>query len=161
MSLSKETAMTLFRFEAEQLVPASLEEVWDFFATPANLLKVMPPDMELELLPPVPDKVEEGLIMPCRVKLFPGWHAQWVTEFTHVRPLSFFVDEQRFGPYRFWHCRHSFVARDKGTLVKDVIHYALWPPLIDSVVNALVARRKLEDIFVYRKRMIEKIFPLP
>lgn len=42
--------------------------------------------------------------------------------------------------------------------MKDVIHYALWPPLIDSVVNALVARRQLEDIFVYRQRMIEKIF---
>lgn len=79
--------MTLFRFEAEQLVPASLEEVGDFFATSANLLKVMPPDMELQLLPPVPDKVEEGLIMPCRVKLFPGWHAQWVTKFTRI-PLS-------------------------------------------------------------------------
>ena len=30
----------------------------------------------------------------------------WVTEITHVKDFEYFVDEQRFGPYKFWHHKH-------------------------------------------------------
>ena len=31
---------------------------------------------------------------------------KWVTEITHVVDKKYFVDEQRFGPYSFWHHKH-------------------------------------------------------
>jgi hypothetical protein len=27
----------------------------------------------------------------------------WISEITHMHEPEYFIDEQRFGPYRFWH----------------------------------------------------------
>jgi ligand-binding SRPBCC domain-containing protein len=100
--------MKLFRFETEQTIPAPLEEVWEFFSSPVNLKVITPPYMGFDILTPVPDRMEPGIIIAYTVRPLWGIPMFWVTEITHVEPLRFFVDEQRFGPYRFWHHRHTF-----------------------------------------------------
>lgn len=42
------------------------------------------------------------------VQPLPRVRIAWVTEITHVREPYFFVDEQRLGPYAFWHHQHLF-----------------------------------------------------
>ena len=42
-----------------------------------------------------------GMILQYRLRPLLGIPMRWVTECTHVVPLRLFVDEQRFGPYRF------------------------------------------------------------
>ena len=36
-----------------------------------------------------------------------------------------FVDEQRFGPYKFWHHRHTFEEIPGGVLMRDLVHYGI------------------------------------
>lgn len=150
--------MKLFRFETEQLIPAPLEEVWRFFSSPRNLKTITPPYMGFDILTPVPDTMEPGIIIAYTVRPLWGIPMFWVTEITHVDPLRFFVDEQRFGPYRFWHHRHVFVPTQGGVLMTDIVHYALPVPIIDGLVNRLTVRPRIQEIFEFRRRKIVEIF---
>ena len=51
------------------------------------------------------------------LKVAPLVWVRWVTEITVAEERRAFVDEQRSGPYRFWHHRHSFEEVD-GTTVR-------------------------------------------
>ena len=55
-----------------------------------------------------------GQIITYRVSPFAGFTTHWVTEITHVLEEQYFVDEQRFGPYRMWHHEHHFKAQGQG-----------------------------------------------
>jgi ligand-binding SRPBCC domain-containing protein len=82
----------------------------------------------------------------------------WVTEITHVQAPDYFVDEQRVGPYRMWHHEHAFRAIDAAhTEVHDLVHYV--PPLgpVGAVLNKLLIRRQLDEIFDFRERQLRAI----
>ena len=49
----------------------------------------------------------------------------WVTEITHVKDFEYFVDEQRFGPYKFWHHKHLIKEIKDGVEMIDILDYAL------------------------------------
>lgn len=153
--------MKLFRFETEQVIPAPLEVVWDFFSSPVNLKTITPPYMGFDILTPVPDKMEPGLIIAYTVRPLFNLPMTWVTEITHVEPLRFFVDEQRFGPYRFWHHRHTFVPVEGGVWMHDLVYYAFKQPLIDGWINKYLVRPRIEEIFAYRRRKIIELFGEP
>ena len=82
----------------------------------------------------------------------------WVTEIRCVREWESFVDEQRFGPYKFWHHLHSFEEKDGGVLMKDIVYYALplWP--FGEMGHDIFVRPKLERIFGFRKEILAKRF---
>ena len=42
--------MKVYRLSTETFIPASLETVWNYFATPMNLNEMTPPDMSFEIL---------------------------------------------------------------------------------------------------------------
>jgi len=150
--------MKLFRFETEQVIPAPIDVVWDFFSSPVNLKTITPPYMGFDILTPVPDKMEAGLIIAYTVRPLFNIPITWVTEITHVEPMRFFVDEQRFGPYRFWHHRHTFTPVAGGVHMHDLVYYALKQPIIDGVINRLMVRPRIEEIFEFRRRKIIELF---
>ncbi|GIV08526.1 MAG: hypothetical protein KatS3mg019_0617 [Fimbriimonadales bacterium] len=150
--------MRLFRFETEQVIPASLEVVWDFFSSPVNLKTITPPYMGFDILTPVPDKMAPGLIIAYTVRPLFNMPMTWVTEITHVEPLRFFVDEQRFGPYRFWHHRHTFTPIEGGVHMHDLVYYALKQPIIDGVINQRIVRPRIHEIFEFRRRKVIELF---
>ncbi len=87
-----------------------------------------------------------------------GIPVTWVTEITHIAEPDLFVDEQRFGPYAFWHHKHFFKKIDGGVEVLDVVHYALPLGMLGRLVNKLLVRDELEKIFNYRRRVLEDLF---
>ena len=62
--------------------------------------------------------------------------------------LRYFVDEQRFGPYRFWHHKHFFADAGQKTEVRDLVHYALPFDPFGRLAHPLFVRRKLDAIGV-------------
>ncbi len=74
-------------------------------------------------------------------------------------PQKYFVDEQRVGPYKLWHHEHHIESVEGGVLMKDIVSYS--PPLgfLGQIANARVIHKKLEDIFEYRRKAFEAIFP--
>jgi len=72
-------------------------------------------------------------------------------------PPPFFVDEQRFGPYRFWHHQHRFDEADDGVVMTDIVHYRIGIPLVEHLVDRLLVRPRLERIFDYRREKVEEL----
>lgn len=154
--------MAFYQFYKAQVINASLDEVWDFISSPANLKVITPDYMGFDITSSHGiDKMYEGMIISYRVKPIPGFNTEWVTEITHIREKEFFVDEQRIGPYKMWHHQHMLEMLDEVLVMKDIISYQ--PPLglLGSLANELFIRKKLEEIFDYREKSIEDHFQLP
>jgi ligand-binding SRPBCC domain-containing protein len=101
----------LYRFEARQALPASLSAAWEFFSDPRNLSRITPPALDFKILADLPEKIHAGMLIPYRVRPLAGIPVTWVTAITHVEGPRLFVDEQLFGPYRFWSHQHFFKGR--------------------------------------------------
>jgi ligand-binding SRPBCC domain-containing protein len=150
--------MKIHVIEQEQVLPISPERAWEFFSSPANLDEITPDDLGFRITSPPCERMFEGQIITYRVKIAAGIWRQWVTEIKCVDEGRSFIDEQRFGPYKFWHHRHQFEPIEGGVRMRDTVHYA--PPfgLLGDVAHALFVRRKLEWIFRFRKQTLEKRF---
>jgi ligand-binding SRPBCC domain-containing protein len=150
--------MKLHRQEYQQLLPISLDEAWDFFSRPENLNEITPDDMQFEILTENIPRMYQGQIIQYNVTPFPMLKMGWVTEITHVEDGKMFVDEQRFGPYAFWHHQHIFEEVENGTLMTDILHYRVPLGIVGKLINALFIGRKVKSIFEYRFRVLENKF---
>lgn len=151
--------MSVHRLDALQVVPGSLSEVWAFFSDPRNLATITPPSLGFTITSnDLPATIHEGLIVRYTVTPLFGIRVRWVAEITHLHEREFFVDEQRCGPYAFWHHQHHFRDLGGAVEVRDIVHYAApFGPLGDLVVR-LQVRPRLEEIFAYRRRVLERQF---
>jgi len=149
--------MKLYELRQEQLLPISLRETWEFFSTPENLPLITPPDLGFRIISELPPRIHAGMLVTYTVTPFLGIPVKWVTEITHAEEPHFFVDEQRFGPYRFWHHQHHFRETAAGTEMLDLVHYGLPYGLFGRLLNPLVAGR-LAEIFAYRRMALNECF---
>ncbi|HEV2149821.1 MAG TPA: SRPBCC family protein [Longimicrobiaceae bacterium] len=150
--------MKLHRLEARQLLPVSVSEAWDFFSDAANLPRITPPWLGFTVTSELPSRMHPGMIATYTVRPFPGARVRWVTEITHVEAPHLFVDEQRFGPYRFWHHQHHFAEAPGGVEVRDVVHYALPLNPASAPIRRWMVAPRLRGIFEFRRRTLEGIF---
>lgn len=152
--------MAFYQFQRKQFIQVPLETLWDFISSPQNLKKITPKTMGFDIQSQdLPEKIYQGMIIKYRVRPLFGIPTQWVTEITHVKDQLYFVDEQRVGPYRMWHHQHLLIPKDDGVLMKDLVSYQ--PPfgVLGSIANTLVIQKKINEIFEYRNRALENIFP--
>src|SRR5690606_11340053 len=99
-----------------------------------------------------------GQIIHYHVSPLLGLKMEWVTEITHVEDKHFFVDEQRFGPYKFWHHKHFLKEIPGGVEMEDIIHYKLPMGILGKMVQPFMVKPKLEEIFEYRKNKLIELF---
>ncbi len=150
--------MKLFVLDERQSLPISIEEAWSFFSDPCNLTEITPPSLGLKMNSEPCQKMYAGMIITYRVSPILGIPINWVTEITHVDEPHLFIDEQRFGPYRFWHHQHHFREIEGGIEIRDIVHYSPFISPFDEIINAMVVEKKLREIFSYRRRYLEKRF---
>lgn len=150
--------MKLYRLYCRQSLPIDLQTCWDFFSDPVNLRDITPASLDFRITSELPERMYAGMIISYRIRPLSGLDVTWTTEITHVREPFFFVDEQRFGPYRFWHHQHHFRPIEGGVEMVDEVHYALPLGILGSMLNQLMVEGKLKDIFSYRCRVLEQHF---
>jgi ligand-binding SRPBCC domain-containing protein len=150
--------MKIYKKESVQYVNASMEECWSFFSNPKNLQKITPQDMGFQIADFDDKKMYPGQLIQYKVSPLLGLKLSWVTIITVVKDNSYFVDEQRFGPYAMWHHKHFFEATENGVKMTDVVHYALPLGFLGRIMNSLVVKKKLTEIFSYREKMVDKMF---
>ncbi|MBN2648459.1 MAG: SRPBCC family protein [Prolixibacteraceae bacterium] len=142
----------------KQVLPISLNDAWEFFATPKNLNEVTPADMTFEFTSELPGKMYEGVFISYRIRPFLNIPMNWITEITHIKEKDFFVDEQRVGPYKIWHHEHHFEAVEKGVLMTDILHYDIGMSFLGWFAGVLFVHRKVKNIFEFRHKELERIF---
>lgn len=151
--------MGFYQFRTQQKLKASLDEVWDFISSPANLSKITPDYMGFVITTEyLPSRMYPGMMISYLVSPVMGIKTTWVTEITQVRDKSFFVDEQRVGPYALWHHEHHLEPIKNGVLMTDIVSYK--PPLgfLGTIANSLIIRKKLKEIFDYRNNALDELF---
>ena len=151
--------MKVYTLRTETSLPCSLEEAWEFFSTPLNLNRITPPDMSFEILSDLEGvKMYPGMVIHYKVRPLMNIPLRWTTEITHCVEGKFFVDEQRFGPYAFWHHQHHFEAVAGGVKMTDIVNYAIGFGPIGALANAVYVENRLKEIFAFREKAVAEIF---
>lgn len=150
--------MKVYKKETVQYVNATLEECWNFFSSPSNLQKITPEAMGFQITDFDNQSMYAGQIIQYKVTPLLGIQISWTTEITQVKDKTYFIDEQRFGPYSFWHHKHFFEATSTGVKMTDVVHYALPLGFLGRIMNALIVKNKLKEIFYYRCLIVDQLF---
>lgn len=148
----------MIKLKQEQFLPISLDEAWQFFATPKNLNEVTPDDMVFEIVSELPDTIYAGLLINYRLKPMLNIPINWCTEITHIKEKVYFVDEQRKGPYNIWHHEHHFKAVADGVLMTDILHYDIGKSFFGWIAGKMFVNKMVKSIFAYRFKMLESYF---
>tara|TARA_B100000212_G_C27348519_1_gene522513 strand:- start:548 stop:1009 length:462 start_codon:yes stop_codon:yes gene_type:complete len=150
--------MKIFRLEKSINLPITIEECWQFFSSPKNLKVITPAYMGFNIIDVEETSMYPGQIIKYNVTPLFGINMKWVTEISHAEKNKFFVDEQRFGPYKFWHHKHIFKVIDGGVKVIDILDYALPFGFLGVLFHPYLIKPKLDEIFNYGEKKLIEIF---
>jgi len=156
--LCEKGTMKIYQKRCIQQLPISVDEAWDFLSDPKNLKTITPDYMGFEILSGADRAMYPGQIIQYIVTPLFGIKTKWVTEITHVKEGSYFVDEQRFGPYALWHHKHFIKPIEGGTEMEDIIDYKIPFGVLGQWAHPIIVKPKLNEIFEYRKRKLIEIF---
>ena len=148
----------MYTLERAQRIPAPLADVFGFFSNPANLGRITPGGLAFRIHGSSPGTLVEGSRIEYRIR-WTLFTLRWVTRITKWRAPHEFEDIQEKGPYAVWVHRHRFSQQDGAVLMEDHVDYALPFGPVGRLVHRLRVRKQLEEIFDYRRRAIEEIFP--
>ena len=150
--------MKIHELKVEQILPVDLQTAWNFFSSPLNLDLITPEDMSFQILSGATEKTYAGQIITYKIRPILNLPMNWVTEITNCEDYRYFIDEQRFGPYRFWHHQHHFSAHPEGVLMKDILHYGLPFGIFGEIMGGLFIHKKVRGIFDYREIKLNELF---
>ena len=150
--------MKLYSIQTKQKLPISMEKAWDFIADPKNLSVITPPTMGFKTLSGDDRKMFPGQIIHYTISPLLGIRMQWITEITHVDPGKYFTDEQRSGPYAFWHHKHFLTEILGGVEMEDIVHYRVPFGILGQLVHPLLVKPQLDKIFEFRRKKLIELF---
>src|SRR5688572_26925843 len=104
--------------------------------------------------------VYHGFLEVYNVRLFGLLPSTWISEITHVEAPHYFVDEQKRGPFAFWHHTHRIVpdTEQGGVWVEDTVYYAAPFGLLGRMAHFLFLKHLMFALFQHRRTTLEAIF---
>ncbi len=120
---------------------------------------ITPAELGLSVISELPDIMYPGMIIKYNVSPILGIKQTWVTEITHIKKPEYFVDEQKIGPYTFWHHRHH-IKKIKDDMIEtsDIINYSLPFDPFSRIIHNLFISKRLNYIFEYREKVLSQKF---
>ncbi|MNK09841.1 hypothetical protein D3C87_278230 [compost metagenome] len=148
----------MYQLKRTQFIRTDLQTCWNYFSAPSNLCVITPDYIDFRVHTSVPETMYEGLIIRYTVRPILGIPLNWISEITRIKEGSYFIDEQRKGPYSLWHHEHHFKEVEGGVEMTDIISYTMPLGFIGKFVHWLFVRKQLESIFDYRIRKVDELF---
>jgi ligand-binding SRPBCC domain-containing protein len=153
--------MRVHVLDRAQVLPGSTAECFELFADAFNLEAITPPWLGFRVVTPGPIAMGVGALIEYRLRLR-SLPIRWLTRIEVWEPGRRFVDVQVEGPYRLWHHTHSFEpdapeGSSSGTVMRDVVRYALPFGAIGGLAHAAVVRRDLDRIFDFRRDAVARM----
>jgi len=151
--------MQTYSLNRTQLLRAPRQDVFAFFQAPENLSRITPAWLGFNILTPPPLVMAPGARFEYTVRWL-GLRMRWTTGICEYDPPVRFVDEQLRGPYALWRHTHEFKETPDGTVMTDLVRYALPAGPLGSLAHALLVGRQLQKIFDFRRRAIGELFDI-
>jgi ligand-binding SRPBCC domain-containing protein len=146
--------------QRDQVMPDPPDEVFPFFADARNLEAITPPLLRFTVATPEPIEMGVGTLIQYGLRLH-GVPVRWLTSIQAWDPPHRFVDVQVRGPYALWHHTHTFSEHPGGTLMRDVVRYAIGFGPLGDLAHRLFVRRDVEAIFDFRHAELARRPPSP
>lgn len=150
--------MKIYTLYRRQRLNLTQEEAWRFFSTPRNLNLITPGFLHFRIDGDPPEDIRDGLIIRYRIAAVAGVPMTWVTEIKHVQVGVQFVDEQRIGPFRFWHHLHRFSPVEGGIEMEDTVNYVMPWGWLGRLAHRCFVAERLRQIFEFRRAYLERRF---
>jgi ligand-binding SRPBCC domain-containing protein len=151
--------MSTFQLIRTQKLPVDKKILWEFVSSPHNLKEITPAYMNFQVLSQqLYETMYPGMIITYKVSPLLKIPLHWCTEISVVEPMNYFVDEQREGPYRFWHHQHHLETIEGGTLMTDIVSYRLPMGVLGRIAHSLFVKKQLESIFDFRYQKMKTLF---
>lgn len=148
--------MRIHTLERTQRLPAPPAAVFPFFADARNLEAITPPLLRFRVVTPAPIVMRPGTLIQYRLRLR-GVPVDWLTSIQEWDPPHRFVDVQLRGPYALWHHTHELGDDGEGgTIMRDVVRYAIGFGALGELAHRLLVRRDLEAIFAFRHQAVAR-----
>lgn len=146
----------MYILQREQWIPRSIEATFAFFADAGNLEAITPDWLRFQILTPGPISMRAGTQIAFRLR-WRWFPVRWLTGIHTWNPPVRFVDVQLQGPYRLWKHEHTFATCKGGTLMRDIVHYALPCGPLGQLAHRWFVKSDLDQIFHYRTLRIASL----
>jgi uncharacterized protein len=134
---------------AEIRLEASPGAVWNLLSDPANLLRLVPPELRAGRVDSWPVRLEKGTILEFNLRML-GLPVLWVMEVRHLDAPERMVNVQRSGPYRYWEHEQRLYPHLYGTIVEDQICYEPMMGVLGLAADNTFLRPKVSRWLAYR-----------
>jgi ligand-binding SRPBCC domain-containing protein len=148
--------MREYTLRREQTLGLPKDEVFAFFAEPANLEAITPDWLRFRILTAGAIRMGAGTLIRYALR-WRGLPLSWTTRIAEWNPPRGFVDVQLRGPYRLWEHTHTFQPVAGGTLMRDVVRYALPLGFFGRIAHAGWVKADLRAIFDHRARKVSEL----
>ena len=148
--------MANYQLRCQMLVKLPIEEVFQVFENPYNLIKITPPSMDFRVTNGKPVEMRKGELIHYRFRMM-GLPMTWTTLISEYSPPFQFVDEQLQGPYTCWHHLHTFKETEQGVEVSDIVDYTL-PLGALGILGQPIVKPQLLEIFRFRQQTLAKMW---
>ena len=149
----------IYTFENEQFIKSDIDSVWNYFNNPKHINSLTPPEMHFHTLTTnLPEQIHTDLIISYWVSPLFRIPLKWKTKIISVEKNKSFIDIQIKGPYKKWHHLHTFEKVENGVLMKDIITYELPFGRLGDFVHRIVVKKKVDQLFEFRTKQIQKHF---
>jgi ligand-binding SRPBCC domain-containing protein len=139
-------AATHTTLHCEQWVPQPLDQVFIFFADAYNLERITPPFLRFSVRSINTTAIQQGTEITYRLRLH-RLPISWTSRIEAWEPPYRFTDVQTRGPFDLWSHQHEFTAGDRGTSMRDTVHYRVPCTWLQRFRLLSWADRDLERIF--------------
>jgi ligand-binding SRPBCC domain-containing protein len=143
-------------FERSTTIPRPSAELFEFLARPANLIQVMPPELNMRLVEG-PERLFLGAQMVLQTRRW-GFAQRIVSKITAFEPNRLFTDEQIEGPFKKWAHSHILEDTPDGTRMTDRIEFEAPGGMLGLVLTQDAIEGELEELFEYRTQKFEELF---
>ena len=134
-----------------------IQEVFDFFSKAENLNKITPPDLQFQILSPLPISIKKGTLIDYKIKIN-GISFKWRTEISEWELNKRFIDRQVKGPYKVWIHEHTFEERNEITYMTDHVQFLSPGWILEPIINKFFIEKKVKAIFEYREKTLAHLF---
>ena len=142
-------------------IAAAAERVFAFHTEPANLLRITPDKITVEILRF--DPAGEGAMVELRVRPLPLIAARWLMRFDVFEPPAGdrhgrLQDTQQRGPFRSWRQLREFIPDGpEASVLRDTVEYALPLGALGRLLDRLIVRREVRKMFHHRQAAIKRL----